>query len=92
MAARGCAVACIARSDAVRLRRDAGADDLTAPTVELLQALIRNECVNDGTPDSGHEHRNADLLQRYLEGAGLDVARYDSRPGRTSIVGAHRGL
>jgi hypothetical protein len=22
-------------------------------TVELLQQLIRNECVNDGTPDSG---------------------------------------
>ena len=64
---------------------------MTAATVELLQELIRNECVNDGTPDSGHEHRNADLLQHYLEGAGLDVARYDSRPGRTSIVARIEG-
>ena len=34
----------------------------TGPTTELLQSLIRNECVNDGTPDSGDEIRNADLL------------------------------
>ena len=61
------------------------------PTTELLQALIRNECVNDGTPDSGNEVRNADLLQTYLEGAGLDVQRFDSRPGRTSIVARIEG-
>lgn len=60
-------------------------------TTELLQALIRNECVNDGTADSGGEHRNADLLQSYLEGAGLDVARFDSRPGRTSVVARIEG-
>ena len=63
----------------------------TGPTTELLQALIRNECVNDGTADSGNEVRNADLLQTYLEGAGLDVARFDSRPGRTSIVARIEG-
>ena len=62
------------------------ADQFTGPTTELLQQLIRNECVNDGTPESGNEVRNADLLQTYLEGAGLDVQRFDSRPGRTSIV------
>ena len=66
-------------------------DELTGPTTELLQSLIRNACVNDGTPDSGEEVRNADLLQTYLEGAGLDVARYDSRPGRTSIVSRIEG-
>ncbi len=64
---------------------------LTGPTTELLQELIRNECVNDGTPDSGNEVRNADLLQTYLEGAGLDVQRFDSRPGRTSIVARIEG-
>ncbi|MGH9270338.1 MAG: M20/M25/M40 family metallo-hydrolase, partial [Ilumatobacteraceae bacterium] len=53
--------------------------------------LIRNACVNDGTPDSGEEVRNADLLQRYLEGAGLDVQRFDSRPGRTSVVARIEG-
>ena len=51
----------------------ASPDEFTGPTTELLQALIRNECVNDGTPDSGEETRNSDLLVDYLEGAGLDV-------------------
>ena len=50
-------------------------DTLTNHTVELLQQLIRNRCVNDGNPDSGEERRNADLLQTYLEGTGLDVER-----------------
>jgi acetylornithine deacetylase/succinyl-diaminopimelate desuccinylase-like protein len=67
------------------------AEQFTGPTTELLQALIRNECVNDGTPDSGNEVRNADLLQTYLEGAGLGVERFDSRPGRTSIVARIEG-
>jgi acetylornithine deacetylase/succinyl-diaminopimelate desuccinylase-like protein len=67
------------------------ATDLTGETTELLQALIRNECVNDGTPDSGNEIRNADLLHTYLEGAGLDVQRYESRPGRGSIVARIEG-
>jgi acetylornithine deacetylase/succinyl-diaminopimelate desuccinylase-like protein len=61
-------------------------EEFTGPTTELLQALIRNECVNDGTPDSGHEQRNSDLLAGYLEGAGLEVARYEARPGRDSVV------
>ena len=66
-------------------------DALTGATTELLQAMIRNACVNDGTPDSGGEVRNADLLQQYLEGAGLDLARYENRPGRTSIVARIEG-
>jgi len=36
---------------------------LTGASIELLQALIRSECVNDGTPDSGGEARNTDLLR-----------------------------
>ena len=67
------------------------AEQFRGPTTELLQELIRNECVNDGTPDSGNEVRNADLLQTYLEGAGLDVQRFDSRPGRTSVVARIEG-
>ena len=51
--------------------------------VELLQALIRNACVNDGTPDSGHEHRSVATLQRYL-GADGDVV--EPHPGRQSVV------
>ena len=58
------------------------ADAAAGPTTELLQSLIRNQCVNDGTPDSGEEVRNADLLQTYLEGGGLEVAalRQPARP------------
>lgn len=67
------------------------ADAFTGTTTELLQALIRNGCVNDGSPDSGEEVRNADLLQTFLEGDGLDVARYESRSGRTSIVARIEG-
>ena len=64
---------------------------LTGETTELLQALIRNACVNDGTPESGGETRSADLLQTFLEGAGLDTQRYESRPGRGSIVARIEG-
>jgi acetylornithine deacetylase/succinyl-diaminopimelate desuccinylase-like protein len=67
------------------------AAEAAGPTTELLQSLIRNECVNDGTPDSGDEGRNADLLEAYLEGGGLGVERFDSRPGRTSIVARIEG-
>lgn len=64
---------------------------LTGETVELLQALIRNACVNDGTPGSGEEVRNADLLETFLDGAGLDIERYASRPGRDSVVARIEG-
>jgi len=64
---------------------------LTGETTELLQAMIRNACVNDGTPDSGDEVRNADLLTTFLEGTGLDVERFESRPGRSSIVARIEG-
>ncbi len=57
----------------------ASPDEFTGPTTELLQALIRNACVNDGTPDSGEETRNSDLLVTYLEGAGLEVERFTPR-------------
>ena len=63
----------------------------TAETTELLQALIRNACVNDGTPDSGGETRNSDLLRSYLEGAGLECQTFTSRPGRDSIVARIEG-
>ena len=65
--------------------------DLTGRTVELLQALIRNACVNDGTPESGQEVRNADLLQSYLEGSGLAIQRYEPTPGRVSLVARIEG-
>lgn len=63
------------------------ADRRTAETTELLQTLIRNRCVNDGTADSGEEVRNADTLEAYLgEGTPLTFERYEPHPGRVSTV------
>ena len=69
----------------------AAAEEFVGPTTELLQSLIRNACVNDGTSDSGHEFRNAELLAGYLESAGIEVERFESRPGRTSILARIEG-
>jgi acetylornithine deacetylase/succinyl-diaminopimelate desuccinylase-like protein len=62
------------------------AHDPTGDTVELLQTLIRNRCVNDGTPESGHESRNADVLQTCIEGQGVEIERWEPTPGRASFV------
>lgn len=61
-------------------------DSLAGDTVALLQTLIRNECVNDGTPSSGHETRNADVLQNYVERSGVEIERWEPTPGRASFV------
>ena len=65
--------------------------DLTGATVELLQTLIRNRCVNDGTPGSGEETRNADVLQGVVAGPGVDVQRWEPVPGRASFVARIEG-
>ena len=65
--------------------------DRTNETTELLQTLIRNECVNDGTPASGNELRSVDTLVSYLEGAGLDFQRYEPQPGRGSVIARIEG-
>jgi acetylornithine deacetylase/succinyl-diaminopimelate desuccinylase-like protein len=68
-------------------------DALTGQTVELLQQMIRNRCVNDGTLLSGQERRNCDTLRSYLEGGGLDFEVYEPphAPGRTSLVARIEG-
>ena len=53
---------------------------------DLLQQLIRNKCVNDGTPDSGGEIRNVKTLAGYLAGPGVEMKEYESRPGRGSLA------
>jgi len=66
---------------------------LTGETVELLQQLIRNQCVNDGTVGSGQEVRTTDVLRAYLEvsGLGIDVYELPAAPGRTSLVARIEG-
>jgi acetylornithine deacetylase/succinyl-diaminopimelate desuccinylase-like protein len=68
-------------------------DAVTGQTVELLQQLIRNQCVNDGSIGSGHEVRTSDVLKAYLAGTGLDLEVYepDGAPGRTSLVARVEG-
>lgn len=66
--------------------------DTTAGAVtELLQQLIRNACVNDGTAESGQEVRSSDVLRTVLEGPGIDIETYEPTPGRTSLVGRIEG-
>ena len=60
--------------------------DQTGETVELLQVMIRNQCVNDGTVESGFERRNSDTLEAFLGTTGLDVQRFEPTPGRVSLV------
>ena len=60
-------------------------EDPTAEVTDLLQLLIRNQCVNDGTIASGDETRSVDLLAGYLAGAG-DHEIYEPQPGRQSLV------
>jgi acetylornithine deacetylase/succinyl-diaminopimelate desuccinylase-like protein len=61
------------------------AEDPTAEVTDLLQQLIRNHCVNDGTVQSGEEARSVDLLAQYLSGCG-DMETFEPQPGRTSLV------
>jgi acetylornithine deacetylase/succinyl-diaminopimelate desuccinylase-like protein len=65
--------------------------DITDEVVDVLQALIRNACVNDGSDDSGDEARSVDVLRAMLEGPGIDIETYASRPGRESLVARIEG-
>jgi acetylornithine deacetylase/succinyl-diaminopimelate desuccinylase-like protein len=62
----------------------------TGEIVELLQALIRNECVNDGDIASGDEIRNARLLADYLS-KDCEVEVFEPYPGRGSLVARIEG-
>jgi acetylornithine deacetylase/succinyl-diaminopimelate desuccinylase-like protein len=66
------------------------ADDPTSEVTDLLQQLIRNRCVNDGTIASGEEVRSVDLLSQYLTGAG-DHEIFEPQPGRTSLLARLEG-
>ncbi|EQD58995.1 Peptidase M20, partial [mine drainage metagenome] len=60
--------------------------ELANEATDLLQLMIRNRCVNDGSPESGHEERTASLLNTYLEGSGVDLHTWEPAPGRTSLL------
>lgn len=62
---------------------DAAITSRQGEVLELLQALIRNRCVNDGTPRSGHEERSVATLEEYFGVSGEVV---EPAPGRQSVV------
>jgi acetylornithine deacetylase/succinyl-diaminopimelate desuccinylase-like protein len=68
----------------------AHAEDPTAEVTDLLQQLIRNHCVNDGSIASGEETRSVDLLAQYLAGVG-DQEIFEPQPGRQSLVARLEG-
>ena len=55
-------------------------------TLALLQRMVRNACVNDLTPDSGQEVRNADTLEEFFSGTDVEIQRIEPHPGRVSVV------
>jgi acetylornithine deacetylase/succinyl-diaminopimelate desuccinylase-like protein len=56
---------------------------MSTEAVELLQQLIRNACVNDGTPESGHEYRSVATLVDYF---GVEGEVFEPAPGRQSLI------
>ena len=56
---------------------------MSSEAVALLQQLIRNACVNDGTPESGHEHRSVSTL---LDFFGVDGEVFEVVEGRQSLI------
>ncbi len=66
-------------------------NELTGQTVELLQTLIRNRCVNDGTAGSGFETRNVDVLRQFLGVSGLDLQQFGPSAQRMSLVARIEG-
>ena len=66
-------------------------EQATNESVELLQQLIRNACVNDGTALSGQEVHSAAVIETYLSGAGLALERFEPTPGRRSLIARIEG-
>lgn len=59
--------------------------------MRLLQELIREACVNDGTPGSGQEIRNVRVLQRFLADVPVETHVFEAAPGRSSLIARVRG-
>lgn len=65
--------------------------DVSFEVTELLQQLIRNACVNDGTADSGHEARSVGVLRSVLEVPGIELEVHEPQAGRASLVARMEG-
>lgn len=56
---------------------------MSSEVIGLLQQLIRNECVNDGTVGSGHEYRSVATLRDFF---GVEGEVFEPAPGRQSLI------
>ncbi|HEY6634623.1 MAG TPA: M20/M25/M40 family metallo-hydrolase [Acidimicrobiia bacterium] len=56
---------------------------MSREAIPLLQQLIRNECVNDGSDESGHEYRSVRTLQDFF---GVEGEVFEVVPGRQTLI------
>lgn len=66
-------------------------EDASGEVTDLLQHLIRNACVNDGTANSGNESRSVEVIAQLLDGVGLDIDTYSAVQGRENLVARIEG-
>src|SRR5215207_8479433 len=64
--------------------------DATAES-ELLQQLIRNRCVSEGSPSTGNEVLNTEVLHQVVQGPGVDTAVITPAGARPSLVARIEG-
>ena len=55
-------------------------------STELLQHLIRQQCVNTGHEDSGDETRSAEALRAVVDLPGVDVQMLGPKANRQSVI------
>jgi acetylornithine deacetylase/succinyl-diaminopimelate desuccinylase-like protein len=61
--------------------------------VELLQTLIRNQCVSIPEPTPGGSERlNLDVLRSVVEGPGIDLEVFEPVEGRPAMVARIEGI
>ncbi|MBI9102040.1 MAG: M20/M25/M40 family metallo-hydrolase [Spirochaetales bacterium] len=61
-------------------------DALFNEYLTLLRQMIKNQCVNTGAPDSGHEIRSVETLIEFFKGYGLEGEVFTPRKGRSSLL------
>lgn len=69
-----------------RSAQDGIAQAMGEQTTALLRSLIRQACVNDGTPESGQEMRGVAVLEEFLAGSPVVYEVIEPAPGRGSLV------
>ncbi len=55
-------------------------------SIELLQALIRNQCVNDGTVNSGNESKNANTIEALFSSNNVEIEKISKVENRDNLI------